>query len=87
MGPPWQADWTKEAEDNRNTLPDQGRALVDAARAELVTAADPYFRGIDAVERSAEVRARWQRRMWPRSGKSSPKARTPFKPGPRVTDG
>ncbi|CDR09787.1 hypothetical protein [Streptomyces iranensis] len=37
MGPPWQADWTTEAEDNRNALPDQARALVDAARAELVT--------------------------------------------------
>ncbi|MFG3065069.1 hypothetical protein ACGFYM_42010 [Streptomyces sp. NPDC048231] len=47
MGPPWQADWTKEAEDNRNALPPPARALVDAARAELVTANDPYFRGID----------------------------------------
>ncbi|MEU1601257.1 hypothetical protein ABZ468_53485 [Streptomyces sp. NPDC005708] len=47
MGPPWQADWTKEAEDNRNALPLQARSLVDAARAELVTAKDPYFRGID----------------------------------------
>ncbi|MCX4859651.1 hypothetical protein OG426_22820 [Streptomyces canus] len=48
MGPPWQADWTKEAEDNRNALPALIRALVDAARAELVTAKDPYFRGIDS---------------------------------------
>lgn len=47
MGPPWQADWTREAEDNRNALSDEGRDLVDAARAELVTARDPYFRGID----------------------------------------
>ncbi|MBZ6108711.1 MULTISPECIES: hypothetical protein [Streptomyces] len=47
MGPPWQADWTREAEDNRNALPDEGRDLVDAARAELVTARDPYYRGID----------------------------------------
>lgn len=47
MGPPWQADWTKEAEDNRNALPAEARTLVDTARAELVTAADPYFRGID----------------------------------------
>lgn len=47
MGPPWQADWTKEAETNRAALPDQARDLVDAARAELVTATDPHFRGID----------------------------------------
>lgn len=48
MGPPWQADWTKEAEANRNALPAEARAQVDAARAELVTANDPYFRGIDS---------------------------------------
>ncbi|MGW3570814.1 hypothetical protein ACWDSL_44275 [Streptomyces sp. NPDC000941] len=48
MGPPWQADWTKEAEHNRIALPVEARAWVDAARAELVTATDPYFRGIDA---------------------------------------
>jgi hypothetical protein len=47
-GPPWQADWTKEAESNRDALPAPARALVDAARAELVTAKDPYFRGIDS---------------------------------------
>ncbi|MFI6469579.1 hypothetical protein ACIBL5_04840 [Streptomyces sp. NPDC050516] len=47
MGPPWQADWTKAAEDNRAGLPATARTLVDAARAELVTAPDPYFRGID----------------------------------------
>ncbi|MFD7003653.1 hypothetical protein ACFWA5_47280 [Streptomyces mirabilis] len=47
MGPPWQADWTKEAEDGRNTLPAAAQAWVDAARAELVTVQDPYFRGID----------------------------------------
>ncbi|WP_324789400.1 hypothetical protein [Streptomyces sp. H51] len=48
MGPPWQADWTKEAEDARTALPAEARALVDAARAELVTAKDPYFRGVDS---------------------------------------
>ncbi|MFE9094145.1 hypothetical protein [Streptomyces sp. NPDC007264] len=48
MGPPRQADWTKEAEGNRAALPAEARALVDAARAELVTAKDPYFRGIDS---------------------------------------
>ncbi|MGW2813388.1 hypothetical protein [Streptomyces sp. NPDC001415] len=47
MGPPWQADWTKSAEDNRAGLPEEARALADTARAELVTAPDPYFRGID----------------------------------------
>lgn len=45
---PWQADRTKEAEANRNALPTEARAPVDAARAELVTANDPYFRGIDS---------------------------------------
>jgi hypothetical protein len=48
MGPPWQADWTVEADNNRNSLPDEARALLHAARAELVIAPDPYFRGIDA---------------------------------------
>ncbi|MEU0787204.1 hypothetical protein ABZ341_37340 [Streptomyces sp. NPDC006173] len=48
MGPPWQADWTKAAEDNHDALPEHARSLVAAARAELVTAQDPYFRGIDA---------------------------------------
>lgn len=48
MGPPWQADWTVEAGNNRSALPEAARALIDAARAELVTARDPYFRGIDA---------------------------------------
>jgi hypothetical protein len=48
MGPPWQADWTKEAESNRDALPTHPRTLVDAVRAELVTAKDPYFRGIDS---------------------------------------
>lgn len=38
MGPPWQADWTKGAEGNRDALPDDARGLVAAAL---------YFRGID----------------------------------------
>lgn len=33
MGPPWQTDWTKEAEKNHNALPEEARALVHAARA------------------------------------------------------
>ncbi|MER7960031.1 hypothetical protein [Streptomyces sp. NPDC096030] len=48
MGPPWQADWTEEAAGSRAVLPEEARVFVDAARAELVTAQDPYFRGIDA---------------------------------------
>ncbi|MFD6416222.1 hypothetical protein [Streptomyces sp. NPDC060194] len=48
IGPPWQADWTKAAEVARDALPEQARSFVAAARAELVTARDPYFRGIDA---------------------------------------
>ncbi|WP_123076575.1 hypothetical protein [Streptomyces sp. ADI95-16] len=48
MGPPWQADWSKEAEETRDTLPADGREALLAARAELVTAKDPYFRGIDS---------------------------------------
>jgi hypothetical protein len=48
MGPPWQMDWTLKAQAARDTLPEQVRKMVDVARAELVTAKDPYFRGIDA---------------------------------------
>ncbi|MFE6890289.1 hypothetical protein [Streptomyces sp. NPDC057694] len=48
MGPPWQDDWTTAAEADRDALPDVARDLVLAARAELVTATDPYFRGLDA---------------------------------------
>ncbi|WP_338696956.1 hypothetical protein V2W30_15185 [Streptomyces sp. Q6] len=48
MGPPWQADWTTAAAEDREALPDAARDLVLAARAELVTASDPYFRGVDA---------------------------------------
>lgn len=48
MGPPWQMDWTLKAQATRDALPENVRKMVDAARAELVTAKDPYFRGIDA---------------------------------------
>ncbi|MFF6876707.1 hypothetical protein ACFY9S_15485 [Streptomyces sp. NPDC012474] len=47
MGPPWQMDWTLKAQAARDTLPESVRKTVDAARAELVTAKDPYFRGVD----------------------------------------
>lgn len=47
MGPPWQMDWTLKAQAARDALPENVRKMVDTARAELVTAADPYFRGID----------------------------------------
>nr|WP_107906170.1 hypothetical protein [Streptomyces chartreusis] len=48
MGPPWQADWRIDALANFEALPDHVREIALAARAELVTAKDPYFRGIDA---------------------------------------
>ncbi|EYT78281.1 hypothetical protein CF54_38185 [Streptomyces sp. Tu 6176] len=48
MGPPWQMDWTLKAQAARDALPEHVRKTLDAARAELVTAADPYFRGIEA---------------------------------------
>ncbi|MEU6735392.1 hypothetical protein [Streptomyces physcomitrii] len=47
MGPPWQMDWTLKAQAARDVLPEQARKIVDAVRAELVTADDPYFRGIE----------------------------------------
>ncbi|MFF4182719.1 hypothetical protein ACFYZ9_05985 [Streptomyces sp. NPDC001691] len=47
-GPPWQMDWTKEAGEAFSPMPAEGRQLVMAARAELITVDDPYFRGIDA---------------------------------------
>jgi hypothetical protein len=47
MGPPWQMDWRIDALAVREALPEHARGMVDAARAELVTAKDPYFRGID----------------------------------------
>ncbi|MEU9255857.1 hypothetical protein AB0D66_28960 [Streptomyces sp. NPDC048270] len=46
--PPWQMDWTGEARQEFERMPPDGRQLVLAARAELVTAPDPYYRGIDA---------------------------------------
>ncbi|MGW1623380.1 hypothetical protein [Streptomyces sp. NPDC002172] len=48
MGPPWQMDWRIDALAAFESLPDHVREIVIAARAELVTAKDPYFRGIDA---------------------------------------
>jgi hypothetical protein len=48
MGPPWQMDWTLKAQTARDALPEHVRKMVDGARAELVTAKDPYFRGIEA---------------------------------------
>jgi hypothetical protein len=48
MGPPWQADWRIDALVTFEALPDHVREIVLAARAELVTAKDPYFHGIDA---------------------------------------
>ncbi|MFD4763517.1 hypothetical protein ACFWOJ_33130 [Streptomyces sp. NPDC058439] len=48
MGPPWQMDWTLKAQAARDALPEHVRKMVDVARAELVTAKDPYFRGIEA---------------------------------------
>ncbi|MFF7180716.1 hypothetical protein [Streptomyces sp. NPDC008121] len=46
--PPWQMDWTAEAWRDFELMPADARQLVTAARAELVTAIDPYYRGIDA---------------------------------------
>ncbi|MET9391650.1 hypothetical protein ABZY20_14745 [Streptomyces sp. NPDC006624] len=48
MGPPWQMDWTLKAQAARDALPEDVRKMIDAARAELVTATDPYFRGVEA---------------------------------------
>ncbi|GGY96164.1 hypothetical protein [Streptomyces poonensis] len=47
MGPPWQMDWRLDALVGRDALPDHVRRMVDEIRAELVTAKDPYFRGVD----------------------------------------
>ncbi|MFI1941265.1 hypothetical protein ACH44C_29530 [Streptomyces purpureus] len=46
--PPWQMDWTAAALKEFQSMPADGRQLVMAARAELITVEDPYFRGIDA---------------------------------------
>ncbi|MFC8307907.1 hypothetical protein ACFUMJ_19515 [Streptomyces olivaceus] len=48
MGQPWQMDWRLDAPADRDGLPESARKVTDEARAELVTAKDPYFRGIDA---------------------------------------
>lgn len=45
MGPPWQMDRTLKAQAGRDALPENVREMVDAARAELVTARDPYISG------------------------------------------
>ncbi|MFE1309251.1 hypothetical protein [Streptomyces sp. NPDC058755] len=47
MGPPWQMDWRLDALAALEALPVHAREMVYAARAELVTAKDPYFRGIE----------------------------------------
>ncbi|GAB3173661.1 hypothetical protein [Streptomyces incanus] len=47
MGPPWRMDWTLKAQAVRDALPEHVRKTIDAVRAELVTAKDPYFRGVD----------------------------------------
>ncbi|GAA1896884.1 hypothetical protein GCM10009716_03650 [Streptomyces sodiiphilus] len=47
MGPPWQMDWTLKSQAVRDQLPEHVWKLIDAVRAELVTAKDPYFRGTD----------------------------------------
>ncbi|RPE41664.1 hypothetical protein EDD90_4755 [Streptomyces sp. Ag109_O5-1] len=48
MGPPWQMDWRLDALARLDALPEHVQKKVAEARAELVTARDPYFRGIDA---------------------------------------
>ncbi|WP_416976235.1 hypothetical protein [Streptomyces sp. T028] len=47
MGPPWQMDWRLDAFTAFDALPDHVREIVLEARGELVTAKDPYFRGIE----------------------------------------
>ncbi|MEU0664258.1 hypothetical protein [Streptomyces lavendulocolor] len=41
-------DWTIEARHEFDQMPPDGKQLILAARAELITATDPYYRGIDA---------------------------------------
>ncbi|MFF5473229.1 hypothetical protein [Streptomyces achromogenes] len=50
MGPPWQMDWRLSALAELEELPADVRDIVYVVRSELVTAKDPYFRGIDADE-------------------------------------
>ncbi|MFG2955935.1 hypothetical protein ACGF5O_19705 [Streptomyces sp. NPDC048291] len=47
MGPPWQMDLRLDALAAYEALPGHVREIVRAARAELVTAKDPYFRGTE----------------------------------------
>ncbi|MEU1161864.1 hypothetical protein ABZ372_14410 [Streptomyces sp. NPDC005921] len=47
MGPPWQMDWTLDARSAFEAVPAHVREIVLAARVALVTAKDPYFRGIE----------------------------------------
>lgn len=70
-GPPWQLDWRLDVVAAHDALPAHVREIVAAARAELVTAKDPYFRGI-------ETDARLPDGMWVEPARSSlPK-------GPRI---
>lgn len=46
--PPWQMDWTLEAREQLDAMPADGRRLVLAARAELITASDPQITVTDA---------------------------------------
>ncbi|MFC8103550.1 hypothetical protein [Streptomyces sp. NPDC057363] len=62
MGPPWQMDWTLKAQAARDALPERVRKMVDAARAELVTAKDPYFRGRGLL---AVTEGHWRRPVRP----------------------
>ncbi|WP_406437428.1 hypothetical protein OHB00_23955 [Streptomyces sp. NBC_00631] len=48
MGPPWQMDWRLDALAALEALPTHVREMVYAVRAELVTAKDPCFRGIES---------------------------------------
>ncbi|MFF7977652.1 hypothetical protein ACFZDK_00765 [Streptomyces sp. NPDC007901] len=54
MGPPWQMDWRLDALVRLEALPEHVQKKVAEARAELVTARDPYFRGIAADAGLAE---------------------------------
>ncbi|MFJ7272637.1 hypothetical protein ACIQV3_39425 [Streptomyces sp. NPDC099050] len=40
--PPWQMDWTAEPLHEFESMPEDGKQLLLSARAELVTAIDPY---------------------------------------------
>ena len=47
VGPPWQMNWRLSALAALEALPEHAREMIYAARAELVTAKDPYFRDIE----------------------------------------